>query len=128
MSSSKFIYVTYIRTTPDQLWEALTKPEFTRVYWYGYHQDSNWEPGSSWKLVSSDGKVADSGEILEADKPRRMVIRWRNELKPNLHAEGYSTCTIDLEPDNDLVKLTVTHEIDKPQSEFINAVSGGWPK
>jgi len=128
MSNSKFVYVTYIRTTPEKVWEALTTPEFTRVYWYGYHQETTWERGSSWKLVNQEGKVADSGEIIEADKPRKMVIRWRNDWSPDLHAEGFSTCTIDLEPDNELVKLTVTHEIDKPESEFIKAVSGGWPK
>ena len=79
-------------------------------------------------MVNSDGVVSDSGEVLEIDKPRRVVLRWRNEFMPNLHAEGYSTCTMLLEPDGELVKLTITHEIEKPESEFIQAVSNGWPK
>lgn len=55
------------------------------------------------------------------------MIKWRNEFKPELKAEGYSRCTIDIEPVNGAVKLTILHEIDAPGSKFIEAVSGGWP-
>jgi uncharacterized protein YndB with AHSA1/START domain len=127
MTDGKFVYVTYIRTTQEKLWEALTKPEFTRVYWQGVWQDSDWQPGSSWKLMFSDGRVADSGEVMEIDKPRRLVLRWRNEFRPDLRAEGYSRCTFEIEASGDTVKLTVTHEIDVPRSKFLDAVSNGWP-
>ena len=125
--SDRFVYVTYIRTTPETLWDHLTKPEFIRVYWFGVSAESDWKQGSSWKLILPDGRIADTGEILEVDRPRRLVIKWRNEFKPELKAEGYSRATFVLEPADDVVKLTVTHEIDRTGSKFIEAVSGGWP-
>jgi uncharacterized protein YndB with AHSA1/START domain len=128
MDNERFVYVTYIRTTPEKLWDALTRPEFTRAYWSGTWHDTSWEAGASWKLMFADGRVADSGEVVEVDKPRRLVLKWRNEFKPELRAEGYSHCSFDLEQAGDMVKLTVAHEIDTPKSKFIGAVSGGWPK
>ena len=125
---SEFVYVTYIRTTPEALWEALTKPEFTQLYWFGVSLESTWEKGASWKMKYPDGRITDSGEVLEVDKPRRLVLKWRNEFMPELTAEGYSRCTFELESANDVVKLTIVHEIDVPQSKVIKAVSGGWPK
>src|SRR5262249_9009363 len=92
--SRSFVYVTYIRTTPERLWSALTDPEFTKKSWYGMHQASEWKTGSPWRLVFADGRVADTGEILEIDPPRRVVIKWRNEFRPELKAEGHSRCTI----------------------------------
>ena len=127
MPSSRFIYVTYIRTTPDKLWEALTTPEFTKQYWFGCSQECDWKVGDEWKLMFGDGRVADTGEVLEIDPPRRLVLSWRNEFRPELKAEGYSRATFDIAFAGDMVKLTVTHEIDKEGSKFIEAVSGGWP-
>src|SRR5579871_884228 len=125
---SSFVYVTFIRTTPEKLWEALTDPRFTRQYWFGTSVESGWKQGSPWKLVGSDGTLTDSGEILEVDPPRRMVIRWLNEWRPELKAEGPSRCTIELEPVGSAVKLTITHQIDRPDAQLITAVSGGWPR
>ena len=128
MAKSTFVYVTYIRTTPEKLWSALTDPEFHKQYWFGCRCESRWTPGSSWKLVYPDGRTADTGEILEAERPRRLVIRWRNEWKPELKAEGWSQCTMELEPTGSAVKLSITHTIEREPSNFIAAVSGGWPK
>jgi uncharacterized protein YndB with AHSA1/START domain len=128
MSKPEFVYTTYIKTTPEKLWEALTSPEMTKLYWFGAHLESEWKPGSPWKILFPDGRVADSGELLECDPPRRMVIKWRNEWSPELKAEGYSRCTMDIEQTDGAVKLTVMHTIDRPESKFIGAVSGGWPK
>jgi uncharacterized protein YndB with AHSA1/START domain len=125
---SQFVYVTFIRTTPTKLWKALTDPEFTRQYWFGTSVESSWEQGSPWRLVQPERGVADTGEILEADPPRRLVIRWQNEWNPELKAEGPSRCTIELEPIGSAVKLTITHSIEREPSKFIEAVSGGWPK
>lgn len=128
-AQTRFVYVTYIRTTPEKLWAALTQPEFTRQYWFGVSLISDWKTGSDWKLMYEDGRVMDAGEILEADAPRRLVIKWRNEWKPEFKAEGYSRCTMELEPADAAVKLTVIHEMDKANSGFINeGVSNGWPK
>jgi uncharacterized protein YndB with AHSA1/START domain len=125
---SHFVYVTFIRTTPAKLWEALTDPQFIRQYWFGVTVECGWKKGSPWKLVYPDGRLADSGELIEVDPPRRMVIRWQNEWNPELKADGPSRCTIELEPTGNAVKLSITHEIDRPESKFITAVSGGWPK
>lgn len=124
----EFVYVTFIRTTPERLWEALTDPGFQKQYWYGMHQDTDWKPGSAWRMVFEDGRTADAGEILEADPPRRAVIRWRNEFREELKAEGYSRCVYELERLGDAVKLTVTHTIEVRDSKLIRAVSGGWPQ
>lgn len=128
MTRSTFVYATYIRTTPEKLWSALTDDvEFMKQYWFGVHCESQWTAGSSWKMVSGDGRITDAGEIVEAEPPRRMVIRWQNEWKPELKAEGPSRCTIELEPMDSAVKLTITHEIDRLESKLITAVGGGWP-
>jgi uncharacterized protein YndB with AHSA1/START domain len=127
MAGSKFVYVTYIRTTPEKLWDALTQPEFTRAYWFGIWPDCEWQMGSPWRLMFPDGRVADIGEVVTAERPRRLVLSWRNEFKPELKAEGYSRATFDLEPQDNMVKLTVTHEIDREGSKLIEAVANGWP-
>jgi uncharacterized protein YndB with AHSA1/START domain len=129
MARSTFVYVTYLRTTPEKLWSALTDDvEFMKQYWFGTHCDSEWTPGSSWKMVSRDGQISDAGEIVEAEPPRRLVIRWRHQKRPELNAEGESRCTMELEPTGKAVKLSITHTIEREPSKLIEAVSGGWPK
>jgi uncharacterized protein YndB with AHSA1/START domain len=129
MARSTFVYVIYIRTTADRLWSALTEDsEFMKRYWFGVHCQSEWTAGSAWKMVSSSGQILDAGEIVEAEPPRRLVIRWRHQNKPELAAEGPSRCTIELEPIGTAVKLSITHTIEREPSKLIDAVSGGWPK
>jgi uncharacterized protein YndB with AHSA1/START domain len=128
MARSVFVYVTYIRTTPEKLWSALTDAEFMKQYWFGMHCESQWTPGSPWKLVSGDGQIFDAGEIVEAEPPRRLVIRWHHQNKPELRAEGASQCVMELEPSGPAVKLSITHSIELEPSKLIEAVSGGWPK
>ena len=127
-AQSTFIYVTYIRTSAEKLWTALTTAEFTKQYWLGAQLISDWKPGGSWKLQFTDGRVADTGEVLEIDPPRRLVLRWHHEFRPELKAEGPATCVFELEPNGDIVKLTVTHSSVRADSKLIVAVSGGWPK
>jgi uncharacterized protein YndB with AHSA1/START domain len=125
---STFVYVIFIRTTPEKLWEALTDPQFIRKYWFDVIIECGWKKGSPWKMTYPDGRLTDTGEILEIEPPRRMVIRWQNEWNPEFKAEGLSRCTIELEPVGQAVKLTITHEMERPQSKLIKAVSGGWPQ
>jgi uncharacterized protein YndB with AHSA1/START domain len=127
MAQSEFVYVTFIRTTPEKLWRALLEPEFTRQYWMGTVQVSEWKPGASWKIVFPDGRLTDSGEVVEIDPPRKLVLKWKHELFPDLVGEGYARMTYQLEPQGELVKLTLRHEMDKPESKFIKAVANGWP-
>ena len=127
--NSTFVYVTYIRTTPARLWSALTSPEFAQQYWRGAYPKAEWKVGGSWQLVFPDGRLADSGKILAFEPSKRLSIQWRNEFKPELKAEGWSTCTFEIEAaDGDAVRLTVTHTMEHPGSKFIDAVSEGWPQ
>lgn len=126
-TGSRFVYVTFIRTTPEKLWDALTTPEFNRIYWFDMWQDSDFKEGSSWKLTYPDGRIADQGTIVASERPKRLVIAWRNEWKPEMKAEGVSRATFELEPAGEAVKLTVTHEMPLEGSKFIEAVSSGWP-
>jgi uncharacterized protein YndB with AHSA1/START domain len=125
---SEFVYVTYIRTTPERLWTALTDGAETPKYWFGVTAEADWREGGAWKLVFSDGRVADTGEILAFEPQKRLVIRWQHQFMPEIAAEGASICEMTLEPAGEAVKLTVRHSIDRPQSKFIEAVSGGWPQ
>ena len=79
MEKIEFVYVTYIRTTPEKLWQALIDPEFTRRYWAETWQDCEWKPGGSWRIMAPDGRVADTGQVLEIEPHRRLVLSWRNE-------------------------------------------------
>jgi uncharacterized protein YndB with AHSA1/START domain len=124
---SSFVYVTYIRTTAEKLWRALIEPEFTKQFWFGVTQDCEWKAGAPWRMMIPDGRVADAGEVVEIEPHRHLVLSWRNEFKPELHAEGYSRMTYLLEPQGEIVKLTVTHQMAQPGSKFIAAVSNGWP-
>jgi uncharacterized protein YndB with AHSA1/START domain len=128
MARSTFIYVSYIRTTPEKLWSALTDGEFMKQYWFGTHCESGWVAGSPWKMIYPDGRVSDLGEIVAAEPPRRLVIRWQHQMKPELKEEGHSLCTLELEPIGSSVRLCITHTIERDPSKFIEAVSGGWPK
>jgi len=128
MARSTFLYATYIRTTPERLWSALTDPELMKEYWFGMHCESDFAAGSPWRLVSESGETWDAGEIVEADPPRRLVIRWEHRMRPELKAEGPSLCTMELVPTGQAVKLTITHSVEREGSKLIKAVSGGWPK
>ncbi len=127
MADSRFVYVTYIRTTPEKLWRALIEPEFTRQFWCETWQDCAWEPGASWRLMTPDGRAADTGEIVEIEPHRRLVLTWLNHLFPEAEAEGHSKLTYELEPQGESVKLTLIHEIERPDSKLIGMVSNGWP-
>ena len=128
MSKSEFVYVTYIRSTIDKVWQALTTPEFTRQYWFGVESRSSFTKGATWELVAPDGRVFDNGEIVESDPPRRLVIAWQHQLVDEMRAEGVSRATFELEMVDNSVKLTVVHGIDVPNSKLVQGVSNGWPR
>ena len=127
-TQSTFLYETYKRTSAEKLWAALFQPEFTRQYWYGMDMVCDWKVGASWQLRFADGRIGDTGEVLEIDPPRRLLLRWQNEFRPELKAEGPAHCTFELEPSGAIVKLTITHSSPRADSQLIVAVSGGWPK
>jgi len=126
MSQSKFVYVTYIRTSREKLWHALTTREVIEQYRFGMSVESEWRVGSAWRMYA-DGSLMDSGEILESVSQTRLAMSWLNEWKPEFKAEGHSRCVYEIEPTGACAKLTLTHSIERPDSSFIAAVSQGWP-
>ena len=126
MSGSRFVYVTYIRTTPEKVWRALTTPEIIKQYRFGMSVESEWKVGSTWRMYA-DGSLMDWGEILENVSQKRLVMSWRCEWKPELKEEGNSRCVYEIEATRGSVKLTLTHSMERSNSRFIEAVAEGWP-
>jgi len=135
MSKPSFVYVTYIATTAEKVWQALTDSDVTRRYWVGltapirsYENVSDWKPGSEWQQRRLDEAktVGLVGKVLESTPPRRLVLTWaRPEDAAN--SDRNSRVTFDIEPQgNGLVKLTVLHEDLDP--EMHRGVAGGWPQ
>jgi len=125
--SSRFVYVTYIRSTPRKVWDALLKPEFTRRYFFGVSLESDWRVGSPWRMRQLDGSVTDAGVVLEARPPKRLVLKWRNEF-PERKPEGYTTCTFEITKEKGLTRLSIVHEGKGANSKTIASVSEGWPR
>jgi uncharacterized protein YndB with AHSA1/START domain len=126
MSKPEFVYVTYIETTPEKLWDALTQSDFTRLYWFGTEVRSDWKVGSPFALVTN-GATTDTGEILEADRPRRLSYTFKHVLDPEMSKERASKVVFTLEPFGKLVKLTLTHEDFVAGSLLLDGISKGWP-
>jgi len=126
MNEPKFVYVTYIATTPQKLWKALTEGAFTRQYWFGQSIESDWALGSR-VVFRSGSEVHDYGEVLECEPCRRLSYSWHVEYHEVFRREKPSRVTSELEPMGNEVKLTVTHEQFEPGSRVRDAVSNGWP-
>jgi len=121
----QFIYVTYISTTPEKLWNALIDAEITKKYWWNHRNASDWKVGSAWKHQDYDdpARVDIVGKVVESKPPRRLVLTWAypaNEAK-------HSRVTFELEPLADCVRLTVTHDELEPGSEMLIGITRGWP-
>src|SRR3569623_1860067 len=126
MSKPQFVYVTYIETTPEMLWQALTSSEFTKQFRFGTEVRSDWKVGSPFALTL-DGEVTDSGEILEADPPRRLSYSFKHHKYEELRGEPISRVVFTLEPFGALVRLTVLHDGFVEGGKYLGAVSNGWP-
>ena len=126
MSKPEFVYVTFIKTTPEQLWHALTDKAFTASYWYNCSLASDWKVGSSMRMEKG-GRVVNEGIILESDPPRRLCYSWLSVYDEAMKKERPSRVTFDLEPSHGAVKLTVTHEGFAEDSKTLPDISTGWP-
>jgi uncharacterized protein YndB with AHSA1/START domain len=126
MNKAKQVYVTYIRSTREKVWDAITNPEVTRQYW-GHNNVSEWKPGATWEHRRvSNSSVDIAGKVIETSPPKRLVISWANPA--NLHdADKVSRVTFDLEDMVDLVRLTVTHDELEPDSDMLRGINRGWP-
>jgi uncharacterized protein YndB with AHSA1/START domain len=122
----EFVYVTYIETTPEKLWEALTSSDFSRRYWFGTELRTDWKIGSPFALVMN-GTTTDVGEILEADPPRRLSYSFRHVLDDDMRIEKPTKVVFTIEPHGKLVKLTLTHEGFAEGSKLLDGISKGWP-
>src|SRR3977135_562999 len=109
MSKPEFIYVTYIETTPEKLWEALTSSDFSRRYWFGTELRSDWKVGSPLALVMN-GTTTYTGGILRADRPRRRSHSFKPEIDDQMRNERPPKVVFNIEPHGKFVKLTLTHE------------------
>jgi len=139
MARPEFVYTSYINTTPERLWQALTTPEFTKRYW-GVTFETDWREGSTMVWHDPDGRIEDPEQVvIESDPYRRLSYRWHTftpewaagngiseEARAELAAERRSKVTFLLEPYGEAVKLTVVH--DDGGSALIEAVSTGWPE
>lgn len=126
MQKPKLVYETYIRTTPKKLWAALTKPEFTRQYWGGLANVSDWEKGSTWQHVTDEKtpEVYVIGKVLECVPGERLVLSWAD---PDALTDK-SRVTFEIEAIKDAVCLKVTHSHFKEGSPMFGKVAWGWPR
>ncbi len=123
----KFVYVIYIASTVEKVWQALTDPKLTEQYWFDYRIKSDWKAGSHY-VVDKDGVPPfDKGIVLECDPPRRLSYTWHPQYQHVLH-EPHSRVTFELVPFDDEVQLTVIHDEFEAGSKVFESISGGWPK
>ena len=125
MSKPEFVYTTYIETTPEKLWQALTDGDFTERYWFGHRVTSDWKAGSSYRFASQ-GVPNIEGKVLVSDPPRQLSYSW-DSCSPEAQRERTSRVTFDLEPRGKIVKLTVTHDELDERGVTLRNISGGWP-
>jgi uncharacterized protein YndB with AHSA1/START domain len=122
------VYSVFIRATPEQVWDGITKPEFTARYFYGSVIDSSYEPGAPYTGWAEDRSMQYvDGEVIEADRPRKLVTTWRAMYDPETAAEPHSRVTWEIEPAGEHVtKLTVIHDELEAAPKTAANVAGGW--
>jgi uncharacterized protein YndB with AHSA1/START domain/DNA-binding transcriptional ArsR family regulator len=138
--SDAFVYTTYIKSTPERLWEALTDPAFTSRYW-GVGFDTDWKPGSEMTWEEGGRRTSDPRQVvLECEPGRRLSYTWHSftpewaegagvgeDVLARLRAESRTKVTFEIEPLGEMVKLTVVHDGFDPGSVMRDMISQGWP-
>ena len=124
---TSFVYVTYIASTPEKVFEAITNPDVARRYW-GHENVSDWQPGSKWEHIRANDErtVELVGEVVEVSPPSRLVITWANASQATDPA-SYSRVTFEIEEYEEMVRLTVTHDELEAGSGMAKGISKGWP-
>ncbi|MCX5519866.1 SRPBCC family protein [Kaistia defluvii] len=125
--TTRFVYVTYVLSTPEKVFEAITRPEIARRYW-GHENVSDWRPGSEWQHVRADAErtVQLIGKVVEVTPPNRLVISWANASQA-ADPESHSRVTFDIAEYDDMVRLTVTHDELEAGSGMEQGITKGWP-
>lgn len=140
MTETAFVYTTYIRTTPEQLWQALTDPAFTGRYW-GATFDTDWQPGSTMRWTHGGWSHVDEHQVVVRAEPYRLLAYTWHTIDAEFAAEvglpaddlprwaddPRSTVTFELEQQGEVVKLTVVHDGFAPGSPVLEGIQGGWP-
>lgn len=127
MNRPEHIYVSYIATTPEKLWQALTDGEFTRQYWGGGRVTSDWQVGSSVRWQRDDGAVGWQGEVLVAEPPRLLSYSLQMQMDEAHRAEQPSRVTFEIEPMDFAIRLTLTHDQFDPAGATHESTRYGWP-
>ncbi len=127
MNKLNFTYVSYIKTTPDELWKALTSADFTRKYWFGNSVETNWKVGAPIAFVGAEGKTNISGTVLVVEKPTTLSYTWTAPTPEGERPETPSKVTFHLEPNGHMMKLTVTHDEFPEGSNVFKRIQNGWP-
>lgn len=123
-----FVYVTYIATTPEKIWQALTDSEIIKVYWGRHRNASDWKPGSRWAHQDYDdpGTVDIVGKVIESVPPKRLVLTWSSPPDEHNPAKT-SRVTFEIEPFKSTTRLTLIHDELEPGSEMLRGITFGWP-
>lgn len=126
MSKPTFVYVTYIAASPERVWEALTKPDISEKYWYGYRVTADGKAGDRMTAISPAGQLAHDDPIIESDPPRRLVYGWKPLYRDTL-GERPSRVTFELETLKGQTRLTLIHDEFDEGSKIFGMISKGWP-
>lgn len=128
MDRTDFVYVTYIATTPEKLWNALLDPKMTAQYWQ-HENVSDWKPRSKWEHRAVDGErtLRLVGKVVESSPPRRLVLTWAFPEDEN-REERHTRVTFEIEPVGEVVRLTVRHDELEAGSPMDKGIREGWPK
>jgi uncharacterized protein YndB with AHSA1/START domain len=126
MSKPEFVYVIYIASTPEKVFQALTDEKMSEQYWVGNRVVSDWKIGAPFALKLKHEEKDVTGQVLEFDPPRRLAYSFR-AAHAGMEAEPPSRVTFELEPQKDQVKLAVVHDKFEPGSKALESVSRGWP-
>lgn len=129
LSGERFVYVTYIATRPDRVWQALIDGELTRRYWAGNENRSDWQEGSTWehRTTDADPTVRIMGKVIEIRPPHRLVLSWAEPGAAH-DLSQHSRVTFEIEAVEDSVRLTVTHDQFVVGSDMPRRVTDGWPR
>ena len=126
MNKPKFVYVVYIASTPEKVWQALTKPDITEQYWFGYRVTADGKAGDRMTAINPAGKPAHDDPILESDPPRKLSYAWQ-PLYKDMQGERPSRVTFELEPFKGQTRLTIVHDEFDEGSKIFGMISKGWP-
>jgi uncharacterized protein YndB with AHSA1/START domain len=122
------VFVTYIVTTAERLWESLTSGQITQQYFFGRRMESDWKVGSPFKLVMEDGRIDSQGKILECDPPRRLAVTWHVEWMEEFRHLPEAIVTFQIDPLGNVVRLTVSEfHPEGIDPKYVEGGRRGWP-